>query len=80
MKNKLKDLNNHLFEALERLNDEDLDDDQLDKEIKRARSISSIATKIVDNASLILEAQKIKLEYEREPFTPVALLGQTDKN
>lgn len=36
MKNTLTDLNNHLFEELERLNDEELDDEQIERELKRA--------------------------------------------
>ena len=43
MRNTLADLNNHLFEQLERLNDEDLDDDALEKALKRADGISKIA-------------------------------------
>ena len=34
MKNTLADLNNHLFEQMERLNDDDLNNEELDKEIK----------------------------------------------
>lgn len=58
MKNKLSDLNDHLFMAIERLNDEDLTEEELDKEIKRAKAISDIAKPIIDNADLVLKAQK----------------------
>lgn len=66
MKNNLVDLNNHLFEQLERMNDEDLTDEQLDKEIKRTKAMTDIATKIIDNASLGLQAEKLKVEYGRK--------------
>lgn len=58
MKNKLTDLNNHLFAQLERLGDEDLVGEKLQEEIKRSAAISSIAKDVVNNATLVLKAQK----------------------
>ena len=58
MKNKLTDLNNHLFEQLERLNDEDLTEENLSKEIGRAKAMTEIANSIVSNAKVILDASK----------------------
>jgi hypothetical protein len=59
MKNTLGDLNNHLFEQLERLNDEDLKDGKLQEEIERAHAIALVASRIISNASLVIEAQKL---------------------
>ena len=58
MKNKLSDLNNHLFEELERLNDDDLDDKKLEFEVNRAKAMTNIAKSIIDNANIALEAKK----------------------
>jgi hypothetical protein len=58
MKNTLGDLNNHLFSALERLNDEDIKGDVLKEEIERARAITHVASKIIENGTLVLEAKK----------------------
>lgn len=59
MKNKLTDLNDHLFMALERLNDEDLDADKIETEAKRADAIVAVAEQIVRGADLQLKAVTI---------------------
>ena len=62
MKNTLADLNNHLFEQLERLNDDDLKGEDLQVEMERAKAMTSIAQQIISNGSLALQAEKFKAE------------------
>ncbi len=57
MKNKLSDLNNHLFAQIERLGDESIVGDQLKEEIERSRAVNNVAKMIVNNARLALDAQ-----------------------
>ena len=54
IKNKLSDLNNHLFSALERLNNTDTKGEKLTEEIERSKAINSVAREIVSNANLVL--------------------------
>lgn len=56
MKNKLVDLNNHLFAQLERLSEEGLSDEQIEQEVKRAAAIVDVSEQIVRNADLALKA------------------------
>lgn len=65
MKNNLSDVNNYLFEELERLNDDETLDDEnsFKKEIQRAKAVSSICSTIVANANLILSAKKYADEF-----------------
>lgn len=58
MKNTLGDLNNHLFAEMERLSDEGLNGEKLEEEMKRAKSITSVASQIIANGALVLEAKK----------------------
>ena len=57
MKNKLSDLNNHLFAQLERLSNEDLKGDELKEEIERSKAVKAIAQEIISGGKLALEAQ-----------------------
>jgi hypothetical protein len=52
MKNKLSDLNDHLFAQLERLADEALTPEQIDRETKRGKAMVAVADQIVKNATL----------------------------
>lgn len=58
MRNTLGDLNNHLFAELERLGDEDLKGDALIEEMNRAKAVNEVASRIIANGSLVLQAKK----------------------
>lgn len=63
MKNKLSDLNNHLFAQLERLGEEDLTPDQIDKEVNRSKAIIGVAAQIVSAQNLNLRAVELIAEH-----------------
>lgn len=63
MKNKLSDLNDHLFAQLERLSDESIKGDELQAEIERGKAITGVSREIVSNAALVLKAETFKREY-----------------
>ena len=56
MKNRLLDLNNHLFAQMERLSDEGLTGEKLNTEINRSKAVSQVAAQIILNARLALNA------------------------
>ena len=57
MKNKMTDLHNHLFMALERLNEEDRKGEELAEEIRRSETICKVAGQIISNGNLVLRAK-----------------------
>lgn len=62
MKNKLTDLNNHLFAQLERLGEEGLTPEKIEQEAKRAVAIVSVADQVVKNAAIQLQAVRLAVE------------------
>ncbi len=63
MKNKLSDLNNHLFAQLERLGNEDITEENLEIEVERSKAITNVAKEIVVNAKLAFEVEKFKVDH-----------------
>lgn len=70
MENKLTDLNNILFEQIERLNDDDLHGEALKQQIKRSQAIERVAGMIIANANTVLKAEKLKMEYAMDDRDP----------
>ena len=64
MKN-LSQLNDHLFDQLERLSKPDLKGDELAREINRSHAVTGISSNIIKNATLALNAQKLIAEHLR---------------
>jgi hypothetical protein len=55
-KNKLLDLNDHLFERIEWLTDQDVKGNELTEEIKRTEAVVKVSEQIIKNADLIHRA------------------------
>ena len=79
MKNTLSDLNNYLFETIERLQDDELDEEHLSREIRRAEAVTKVSEVIVRNGELTLKTMQHLNEYgygaknngNNEYFVPV---------
>lgn len=80
MRNTLTDLNNYLFETIERINDDDLDDAALEREIHRSEAITKVAGVIINNANVQLQAIKHMDEYgyKGDHAMPALLTGNTE--
>jgi hypothetical protein len=66
MKNTLLDLNNHLFDQLSRLSNDNITEIALETEVVRTRAILSIAGGIVETAKVAIEARKAFFEIDNK--------------
>ena len=55
-KNRLKDLNDHLFAQMERLSEEGISAEQIEAEVKRTDAIVAVSDQIIANANFHLKA------------------------
>ncbi len=78
-KTTLNDLNEYLFQEMDRLTNEDLSAEELDKEIKRSDALQKVAKTIIDNGTLALQTKKHLDEYGQGDRVEIPLLGVTDK-
>ena len=74
IRNTLGDLNNFLFAQLERLDNEELEGDELLKEIARSKAVSDVAGKVIENANIVLQAQKHMDEFKGTDTTMPRML------
>lgn len=78
----LGDLNQHLFDALDRLSGENVTRDKLEFEAVRAQQITGVAKEIIASGRLSLDAHKFRADYNpQERVETPALLeaGNSDK-
>ena len=57
-RNKLSDLRDHMFAALERLDDEEMTTDQIKNEIEKAKSIAMVGSVIINSAKIEIDYLK----------------------
>lgn len=77
MKNKLGDLNDHLFAQLERLADETMTAEQLEAEVKRAAAMVGVADRITGNADLQLRAARLFAEHGNAVLPMLPQIGKS---
>lgn len=63
MRNTLVDLNNYLFETLERITDDSISDEEMQKEITRSQNVANVAEVIIHNGELTLKTVEALNEY-----------------
>jgi RNase P/RNase MRP subunit POP5 len=58
-RNKMSDLRDHIFVALERLNDESISQDELQAEIQKSKQIAQLGSVLVNSAKVEVDYLKL---------------------
>lgn len=75
-KNRVSDLTDHLFAALERLGDESLDADQVATEVSRAEAVVKVADQLVETYDMQLRAAKLYAEHGERVLGHLPAIGK----
>lgn len=72
-RNKISDLRDHLFAALERIDNDDLTAEQISQEVNKAKAIASIGSVLINSAKIEMEYIKAtgKLDTASELFKSI---------
>jgi hypothetical protein len=77
MKNKLGDLNDHLFTQMERMAEEGITPENLAAEVKRAQAMVAVADQIVRTGDLQLRAAKMFADHGDKIIPHLPLIGRS---
>lgn len=78
--NNIVDLNQALFKRIEALENDDLSDEELNREIKKSDAVVKISACILNQAKIALDAQKQFDEYATGRTVEIPLLGISNAN
>ncbi len=78
---KLTDINNILFEQIQKINNDDLSDEELDKQIKKSETINRLTENIIRNGELTVKVVSMAAEYGFVPGNRIPkMLGVVDED
>ncbi len=73
--NSLADLNAILFSQIQKIQNENATDEELEKEIKKSEAITKLSSQVLSSANIALQAQKQFDEYGTGRTVDIPLLG-----
>jgi len=79
-RNQLSDLRNHMFAAMERMDDDSLTPEQLKNEIDKARSIAMVGSVIINSAKVEVDYIKATGMIEAESDLFKSIISQRQIN
>ena len=80
MMNQITDLNKILFDRLNVLNDSELNEEELQREINKTDAIVKVSDMILKNAQTALKAQELFDTYATGRTVDIPLLGISNEN